>query len=125
MKIDLRHSPAPNTIRLTDYKTGKLRPEKDEEQLQLYVLTELLTAHQLPRTIETALWYVSHEELPRVIHVYEAPFNKLKTKLRKYWEGEATKVISDSRLAPTPDEFKCSRCFYSGKRGGPCKAAKA
>lgn len=125
MKIDLRYSPEKGVIRLMDYKTGKVKPERDEEQLELYVLTELLTAHQPTGTLETALWYTSHEEEPRVMHVYEAPYDKLQKKLKKYWEGEARQVIEDTRLIATPDEYKCKFCFYSNKRGGPCKAAKA
>lgn len=124
MKVDLRHEPAKGVVRLTDYKSGKVKPEEHREQLELYILTELLV-RPAPTRIEAAMFYVDHMDEPQVLIVHEKPNAKLVARYKKTWEAKAKRIRSDTVLTPTPSEFKCGNCFFSSKRNGPCKAAVA
>jgi hypothetical protein len=124
MKIDLRTEPEEGVVRLTDYKSGKVKPEEHREQLELYILTEMLV-NGFPKRMEAAMFYIDHLDEPQVLIVHENPTQKDLARYKKQWEAKANRIRRDTKLIPTPSEFKCGRCHFSSKKGGPCKAAAA
>lgn len=127
MKVDLRYEHEEGCVRLVDFKTGKIKPEEHAEQIDLYVLVELLQAKRaaFPGRVETAVYYIDHEPDMRVMKVYDGPDAGTLKQLKAYWERRAKPLLTDTQLKPTPSEGKCGWCAYSRHKGGPCQAAAA
>lgn len=116
------------TFILTDWKSGKFRPELNEEyleQLELYALATFMTLAHV-NIVQVRLYYID------VGVVYPPPnepivFSRKKDleKLKKLWAKRTKPMLNDTVFAPRPND-KCRWCFYgqSGKvKGGPglCK----
>lgn len=129
IKLDCaRYDPADEayeTLVPYDWKTGKFRPEKNEEyleQLELYALAALLL-HDHVKRVTPFLVYV---DLGRVypagtkdepVMVYtrdDIP------RLKKAWEQRVKAMLSDTVFAPRPNNF-CNWCHFRAENGGPCK----
>lgn len=103
-----------------DFKTGKIDVEKHEEQLKLYALGGFMVLPDI-NELMTGVWYVDHEIKPR----FMAKFERADVpKLKKYWGGETKKMLTDRTYKPTPSA-RCSWCYLSAHKGGPCKASTA
>ncbi len=129
IKLDLAYHEDDVTLIINDWKTGKFRPEQNEEyveQLELYALSALLLHSHIekakPRLSYTdqGRIYPNGKDEPELIYT-RADIPKLK----KLWETRVKKMMNDTSFAPRPND-KCRWCFYgqSGKaKGGPnlCK----
>lgn len=119
-----------DTIVITDYKTGKMRPENQEkytQQMQLYAVGALqrfgvimpnnlgIVASDL--RVSARLLYLDEEKVWGAGTVYT--ISDLPA-LKKEWEKRIRPMLNDKTFAPKPNRF-CSWCSYSKAKGGPCK----
>lgn len=126
IKLDCAHHEDEETLVVTDWKTGKFRPELNEEyveQLELYALAALLL-HEHIQVVKPRLVYLD------VGVVYPAQDDKMVftradiPKLKKLWEKRTKAMMNDKQFAPRPND-KCRWCFYRSSNkaagGGQCK----
>lgn len=103
-----------------DFKTGKIDPEKHQEQLKLYALSGLLILPEV-HSVHTGVWYVDHEDKPR----FMAEFDRSQlSMLKRYWESETKRLLKDRSYKATPSST-CSWCAFSCHKKGPCKDSAA
>jgi CRISPR/Cas system-associated exonuclease Cas4 (RecB family) len=116
-----------DTLVITDWKSGKFRPEEVDfltEQLELQSLAALVLYPQVSK-VRARLAFVDQgvvfplESAPLIFT--QADVKKLKAT----WAKRTKAMLSDTTFAPRPND-KCRWCFYgqSGKvKGGPglCK----
>jgi CRISPR/Cas system-associated exonuclease Cas4 (RecB family) len=114
-----------NALVVIDHKTGKFRPEKNEEyllQLDLYG-TVGLTQHPTVDVVSPRLWYLDHGR------VYPDPeqgeeeleyFRKDADKLRKRWVQRVKPMMTDTTFKPTPGAA-CTYCHFRKSNNGPCQ----
>lgn len=127
IKLDVGRFIADDLYELTDWKTGKFRPEKNAEymeQIELYSLAVLLTYYDRPNLrVRARLGYLDSGDIyPRPGEEVEYAQADVK-KLKKLWEQRTKKMFADKVFRPTPGN-QCRWCFYgqSGKaKGGPGK----
>lgn len=130
IKIDCLHFMLKDrsTAVVTDWKTGKFRPEKNDEyleQLELYALAVFLAypgvARVLPRLVylDAGLIYPP-ADTALGLHGYE---RECVPALQKRWEKRVLPMISDTTFAPRPNNL-CNWCFYrqgnKANGGGQC-----
>lgn len=125
IKLDCAHHESDDTLIITDWKTGKFRPEQNEEyveQLELYALAGMLLYEHI-KTIKPRLVYLDTGD------VYPTDNSLTFTRadiprLKKLWEKRTKAMVNDKIFAPRPNN-KCHWCFYrkSNKAagGGQCK----
>lgn len=127
IKLDCAHHEDDVTLIITDWKTGKFRPEKNEEyveQLELYALAALLL-HEHLEAVKPRLVYLDMNTIypdptkPLVFTRADIP------RLKKLWEKRTKPMMSDTTFAPRPNS-NCQWCWFGQskiKAGGPglCK----
>lgn len=126
IKLDCAIHHDETALIVRDWKTGKFRPDQNEEyveQLELYALAALLL-HEHLEAVEPELWYLDHGI------IYPKPENKLVftrediPRLKKLWEKRTKAMMNDKRFAPRPND-KCCWCFYRNSNkangGGQCQ----
>jgi putative RecB family exonuclease len=129
IKLDCAHHEEDTVLVVTDWKTGKFRPEQNEdyvEQLELYALSALL----LHEHIEEVRPRLAYTDLGRVYPSGETGEPILSwsrsdvPKLKKLWEKRVKAMMSDTSFAPRPND-KCRWCYYRASNkaagGGQCK----
>lgn len=126
IKLDCAHFEDENTLVVSDWKTGKFRPEKNEEyieQLELYALAALLQYEDRPDlVVKPRLVYLDAE----VIYPEEGEDDDLTythkdiKRLQKLWEKRTKKMLNDKKFPPRANNF-CSWCHFRKANGGPCK----
>lgn len=126
IKLDCAEEVAGDVMIITDWKTGKFRPELNEdyiEQLELYA-TAALILHPHIVEVRPRLVYLDVNE---IYPPAEAPLvftQKDLPKLKKLWDKRVKPMMNDTRFAPRPNN-KCHWCFYrAGNKangGGQCK----
>lgn len=127
IKLDAAHHEADGVMVITDWKTGKFRPEMHEEyleQLQLYALAALILHPHIkearPRLVYLDQGVIHPSEDEPIIYTQDDV-----KKLKALWAKRIKPMFADKIFAPKPNRL-CSYCFYgqSGKaKGGPglCK----
>lgn len=126
IKLDCAHHEDDETLIITDWKTGKFRPEMNEEyveQLELYALAALLL-HEHIKQVKPRLAYldlgITYPEAEKPLVYTRADIPKLK----KLWEKRTKAMLNDKQFAPRPND-KCRWCFYRSSNkaagGGQCK----
>lgn len=127
IKLDCAHHQDDETLIITDWKTGKFRPEMNEEyveQLELYALAALLL-HEHIQQVKPRLVYldlgITYPEAGAELVFTRADIPKLK----KLWEKRTKPMMNDKQFAPRANE-KCKWCWYGQSKkaaGGPglCK----
>lgn len=109
-----------NVMIISDWKTGKFRPEMYLdyfEQLELYALAALLL-HPHVTEVRPRLVYLDEGTIyptePLIFTQADVP------KLKKIWAGRTKAMLNDTKFAPKPNS-KCCWCFFSASKNGPCK----
>lgn len=126
IKLDCAHHEEDTVLVVTDWKTGKFRPELNEEyveQLELYALAALLL-HEHIQLVKPRLAYldlgVTYPEAGAELVFTRADIPKLK----KLWEKRTKAMLNDKQFAPRPND-KCRFCFYRSSNkangGGQCR----
>lgn len=126
IKLDCAHHENDETLIVTDWKTGKFRPEMNEdylEQLELYALAALLL-HEHIDVVKPRLAYIDvgviypPENDPIIFTRADIP------RLKKTWEKRVRPMMCDKTHAPRPNNL-CRWCFYRADNkangGGQCK----
>lgn len=126
VKLDCAHQENGGVMVITDWKTGKFRPELNDEyieQLELYALAALLL-HDHINQVKPRLAYLDlgliypGPEIELVFTRKDVP------KLKKLWEKRTKAMMNDKQFAPRPND-KCRWCFYRASNkaagGGQCK----
>lgn len=132
IKVDCAHEVANDTLIVTDFKTGKFRPEEIQsyiEQLELYSLGALLT-HPLIKVVKARLMYtdagVIYPDKSNCKDLGSLTFTQADVpKLKALWDKRVRAMLLDKSFAPRPND-KCRWCWYgqsSRTKGGPglCK----
>jgi PD-(D/E)XK nuclease superfamily len=128
IKLDVAEfDPRTSVLDVTDWKTGKYRPEKLTDyllQLSLYGLGGLLEF--LPKapslTVRPRLVYLDVD----AIHDTGADGKRLEytaadlRALKREWEARVRPMMNDRRFAPRPGRY-CARCHFRRSNGGPCR----
>lgn len=116
MKVDFcTRDSKQKTVRIIDYKTGKLR-KSNEEQLELYALGALYMFEPTDE-IQCELWYLDSGDLVEVVFDIE----EVATELREKWDEKARPMLEDIKFEATPSQSSCRFCSYSKDEGGPCE----
>lgn len=124
IKLDCAHHLDDEHLIISDWKTGKFRPELNEEymeQLELYALGALIL-HPHVKVVEPRLVYLDEGKTypsgsgGETITYDRSDINELK----KTWEKRVKPMMNDTRFAPRPND-KCKWCHFSASKGGPCK----
>lgn len=125
IKLDCAHFEDETTLVVTDFKTGKFRPDKNEEymeQLELYALAALLMYPEIEGlVVKPRLMYldagVIYPEPGDDELVYTA---KDIGRLQKLWAKRVRPMLNDKKFPPRANNF-CSWCHFRKSNGGPCK----
>lgn len=126
IKLDCAHHEDGETLIITDWKTGKFRPEEVEvyiEQLELYALAAMLLYPHIncvkPRLVYLDLG-ITYPDITDELIFTRADVPNLK----KLWGKRVKPMMSDKIFAPRPND-KCKWCFYrhgnKAAGGGQCK----
>lgn len=117
MKIDASGFPDKKTIKLIDFKTGKVR-DNYQEQVELYT-TAAFTVYDVEESL-TELWYLDHgfitDEVVYHVDDYE--------KLLKKWARRITPMFDDTKFLPKPNYLCKNYCDFAKHKGGQCKHGK-
>lgn len=124
IKLDVGNFLEEDLYEVTDWKTGKFRPEQNAEymdQVELYVLAALLIHYDRPTLrVRARLCYLDTGDqypLPENQKIYtQADVKTLKAK----WEKRVKKMLADTVFRPTPGNH-CRWCQHSKSKGGTCK----
>ncbi len=129
IKLDLAHFETEDLLVVTDWKSGKFRPDNLQEyleQIDLYKLGALLTfSHVKGLKVIARLIYTDHgiyyppiEEGMVAATAHDLP------RLKREWEKRVKPMMKDATFAPKPNKF-CYSCHYRASNkaagGGQCK----
>jgi hypothetical protein len=127
IKVDCAYHMTPTSMYIRDWKTGKMRPDMQDdylEQLELYALGALIYYPHL-ESVYPSLDYldegVSYPEKAEELVYTRADLPKL----IKTWEKRLSRMFTD-RVFPAKPNDKCRWCWYGQSKksdGGPglCK----
>lgn len=112
-------------VRVIDFKTGKIYPDDNDEQMELYAVTGF-SEHPDADEVVTELWYLDQprkadpkkpdEANPRV-----RTFTRSQVaRLQKKWEQKVAPMMKDRRFPPSPGR-QCAWCDFSHRKGGDCE----
>lgn len=113
LKIDALERVSPTTLRVIDWKTGKIR-EEHTEQLGLYALAAFMVEPHVNEVI-AELWYFDNG------HVTSLTFMREELdQLREDWLDATQAMLNDEEFAPTPNRY-CAWCDFSQRATGEHK----
>ena len=120
-KVDYAELTSPTTLKITDHKTGRPRPDKIAEyndQLELYVLSGLVWFARPELTVTSQLAFLDYEPSADVMgptfSVRDLP------RLRAKWLKLTKPFFADRAFKPKPGNG-CRWCSFSREKNGPCK----
>lgn len=114
IKIDAQWHTTPQHLSVVDHKTGKIRPEEHEEQLELYSVGAFAKYPEL-KIVTAQMWYLDEGSIGS--ETYKRP---QAAKLQKKWAKRAAPMLADRVFAPNPGNA-CRWCPYSKSKSGPCE----
>lgn len=110
------------SARVIDFKTGRIYPDDNKEQVELYAAVTF-AKYAAVDEVDVELWYLDQPrgdggELP---NPYVRTFKRAEAaKLRKKWERLSLPILTDRRFPPKPGP-NCARCPYSLRKKGDRK----
>jgi hypothetical protein len=122
-KIDvcwIAETKAEDVLHIKDNKTGKFRPNKNEEylhQLNLYGTVGLAYMPTVAKVTTQLLYSDLNLAYPKEPTVFTRA--QLAT-MQKHWEKLVKPMFNDRRFAPKPGYY-CTYCDFSKSKGGPCR----
>jgi hypothetical protein len=102
------------TVRIIDYKSGKIYPDDHKDQADLYAIGAFIKYPQA-RTVRVELWYVDQQQV--VVYQYEY---SARLAMQKQWEAKVEPMLADTRFMATPGGH-CSWCNFGVSKGGTCE----
>ena len=103
---------------VVDWKTGKFRPEASVDQLELYVLGSFL----LRPSAAFALASLAFTDVGQLVHSFVLRNPRTVSAMKAKWLKRVKPLQVETKFKPTPSDAACYWCFFSKKKGGPCKA---
>lgn len=105
------------TVKVDDFKSGKLKPEGStyDLQLELYALAGLMT-YSTAEQADTSLIFIDHGK-----SVASNSFTRKDIqKLQAAWERRTKRMLADTKFVPNPGNA-CRYCHFKKGNGGPCE----
>lgn len=125
IKVDCAHYASLSELHIYDWKTGRIRPERQEEyaqQLHLYATAALVLFPHV-KVVKPALKYldegVTYPDTPHDVKQLTFKRKDLPV-LMKAWETRTQAMLHDDIFAPRPSA-SCRYCHYRQENGGPCQ----
>ena len=118
-KVDIVElDPKKGALIITDWKTGKYKPDGEyDDQLGLYCAA-LLSAFPEYKVAHSRLWFTDvGKEVTRDAGTLE---RKDLERAQQGWAVRAARMFKDTEHAPTPSPG-CRWCPYTVQKNGPCK----
>lgn len=130
VKLDCAETKEGRTLVVSDWKTGKYRPQSNAqytEQLELYALGALLIMDDVD-VVKPRLVYLDAEVIfpaPGTQEEQDLTFTRDDLEdLKKSWEARTKAMLNDRVFAPTPNNL-CGWCHYrrdnAANGGGQCE----
>jgi hypothetical protein len=116
--LDAHYCPLPRRARVIDFKTGRVYPDDNEEQMDLYALAGF-SHYEKAQEVDTELWYLDQPRGP-ANPLSRRYFRRELPSLQKKWTRKAQPIMADRRFPPRPGQ-QCNRCAYSKRKGGECE----
>jgi len=113
-KIDAVYAVTNTTLKVIDFKTGKIRAGY-EEQVELYAASAFSMFEGYKKVL-CELWYVDQD---KVIEAGSYTVRQHK-KLKSTWDERIVPMSTDKKFAKTPNQY-CGWCQFSKKNGGECE----
>lgn len=106
-----------NTADVVDFKTGKPRPPKAQQQGETYAIS-MFTRYPALRQLNIRFWYVDlQQEGKELVFSYS---RDMLPDLLKTWNSRGERVTKDTTFVPRPGTH-CGFCPFAKSKGGPCK----
>lgn len=102
------------TVKIIDFKTGRVRDGEYEPQLQLYAAGGAAAFEGVSR-IEVELWFLDHHVTTRRAYTLDQARGFQRT-----WDKRFRPIFTERAFKPNPGNH-CRWCPYSKSKGGPCK----
>ena len=122
IKLDHAMSLDHEVLTITDWKTGKFKPQSNEdylEQLELYALAGLLR-HPTIKEARPRLVYLDEgvtypdPATPLIYTQADVP------RLKALWQKRTKAMLADTKFSPQPN-WSCRFCQFQKASGGPCQ----
>lgn len=125
--LDARVSVSKQKARVIDFKTGKVYPDDNDEQMELYAISAFSHLAEAEE-VDVELWYLDQPrgrlslggsasiQNPHVV-TYR---RKQMPAAQKKWMGKVIPIMTDKRFVPNQGRH-CSWCDYSKRKGGECE----
>lgn len=124
--LDARMEVGRKKVRVIDFKTGKVYPDDNEEQMELYAVSGFEHYPEADE-IDVELWYLDQMRgpLPGFAPAISNPIVKTYKRaqlpsLERKWRGKVIPILTDKRFVPNPGR-NCGWCDYSQRKGGECQ----
>jgi hypothetical protein len=101
------------TVRIIDYKSGRIYPDDHEDQANLYAIGAFKKYPEAEH-VRVEFWYTDQQE----VKPYQYTCAML-PRMQKAWESKVRPMLSDTRFMPRPGRH-CGWCSYGVSKGGPC-----
>lgn len=126
IKLDVAHHDSATVLIVTDWKTGKFRPDNVDSymmQLELYALGALLTYPHIEKVVPRLAYLDAGNFYPAPGE--ETVFTRADVpRLKKLWAKRVAPMFADTQFAPRPN-WSCRFCHYRAANkaggGGQCK----
>lgn len=117
VKVDALYQPTDDHAEVIDYKTGKVREEEHEEQLELYAPAAFLRYPSL-QAIDAEMWYLDDADN----HILSLRYTRDQLdELLRTWDERTAAMLEDTTFEPDPGPH-CKWCNFSHNHAnGPCE----
>lgn len=113
--------------RVIDFKTGKVYPDDNEDQMELYAIAAFAYFGDADE-VDVELWYLDQ---PRgklnlgagqtIENPHVATYTRKEAEAaRRRWDKKVMPIMTDRRFVPKPGRG-CAWCEYSKRKGGECQ----
>lgn len=117
LKMDVLHILDEKRTKVTDWKTGRFKPEEEfDDQLSAYAVGSLTAG--FGEETEANLIFTDEGQ---VVSTDAGNLKKSQLpKAQKMWDKRAKAMLTDTMFIPKP-AMHCRWCPFSANKGGPCK----
>jgi hypothetical protein len=102
---------------VVDWKTGQFKPERSQDQVDLYALAAFLD----DPAAEFVIVSLAFVDFGRTVHAYFDDRGQVE-RMRTKWVKRVAPLQADVKFKPKVG-VHCQWCFFSKRKGGPCPAA--
>lgn len=123
LKIDmcLNLNKSGSRVKITDFKTGKVRKGEYTKQVELYALAKFQTNKKIKEIIPD-YWFLDHGEVLDSSNdntIKEVYLSKELPAMKKKWLERIKPMQNDTIFSPKKS-WLCNYCHFRKSNGGPC-----